>query len=144
MNSISLPWIKRALRFCISGLLVTLVHICIATFLIRCVNTSPGFSNGVAFCVANAFSYLIHTLWSFSSTMGSKVLFKFLVVSGMGLALSSSIGEAIDWMGFSYSYGILAVVLVMPPFNFLVHHFWTYAPKHTPETRIVSREYLKD
>lgn len=144
MDFISLPWIRRALRFCISGLLVTLVHICVATLLIRGAETSPGFANGVAFCVANAFSYVIHTLWSFSSAMAPGVLVKFLIVSGMGLALSFSLAEAAAWAGLSYGYGIAAVVLIMPPFNFLFHHFWTYAKTDTPETRFVSNEDLKD
>jgi len=138
---LSLPWMQRALRFCISGLLVTLVHIVVASAWMRWATAQPGVANGVAFCIANAFSYVIHTMWSFSATMAPKVLAKFLVVSGLGLALSVGLAQGVDWLGLSYGYGIAAVVLVIPTFNFLLHHFWTYAKPELPATGVISPEH---
>lgn len=141
---LSLPWMQRAIRFGISGLLVTLVHIAVASAWMRWAIAQPAIANGVAFCVANAFSYVIHTLWSFSTKMAPQVLAKFLTVSGLGLALSVGLAQSVDWLGLPYGYGIAVVVLVIPTFNFLFHHFWTYAKPPLPATGGISPKHYKD
>nr|WP_315493452.1 GtrA family protein [uncultured Rhodoferax sp.] len=119
--------VRRIARFSVSGVLVTLVHIAAATAWLHWINASSGLANGFAFAVATAFSYCIHTLWSFSAEMEQRVFAKFMVVALVGLGLSAGVGHLVQWLGFSYPYSIAAVVLVMPPYNFLAHHFWTYA-----------------
>jgi putative flippase GtrA len=123
--------LRRIVRFSISGVLVTLVHIVAAMAWLRWVSASSGFANGFAFFIATAFSYCIHTLWSFSAAMERRVFAKFAVVAMVGLGLSAGLGHLVQWLGFAYQYSIAAVVLVMPPYNFLVHHFWTYAKPRT-------------
>jgi putative flippase GtrA len=124
MNSALL---RRVVRFSISGVLVTLVHVASAMVWLHWVSGSSGLANGFAFAVATAFSYCIHTLWSFSATLDRRVFGKFAVVAVLGLGLSAGMGHLVQWLGFAYQYSIAAVVLVMPPYNFLAHHFWTYA-----------------
>ncbi len=48
---------RQDLRFALSGLLVTGLHVLIATASIQIVLPVPSLSNGVAFVVANIFSY---------------------------------------------------------------------------------------
>lgn len=124
--------VKRFLRFGITGVFVTLVHIVVATAWMEVVYPLPSLANTIAFIVATVVSLVINTFWSFSSTMSQSVLLKFFVVSGIGLVLSAGISGLVDAMGFAYPYGIAAVVCTMPPVNFLLHHFWTYrsAPQH--------------
>ena len=124
--------VRRIARFSVSGVLVTLVHIASATAWLHWVNASSGWANGFAFAVATAFSYCIHTLWSFSAEMEPRVLARFIVVATLGLGLSAGVGHLVQWLGFAYQYSIAAVVLVMPPYNFLAHHFWTYAKPDLP------------
>lgn len=131
--------LRRMVRFSVSGVLVTLVHIASATAWLHWINTSSGLANGFAFAVATAFSYCIHTLWSFSAQMEQRVLAKFIVVALGGLGLSAGVGHLVQWLGFSYQYSIAAVVLVMPPYNFLAHHFWTYAK---PASRLSTHDPL--
>jgi putative flippase GtrA len=119
--------LRRVVRFSISGVLVTLVHIASAMVWLRWISNSSGLANGFAFTVATVFSYCIHTLWSFSAVMERRVLAKFTVVAMLGLGLSVGVGHLVQWLGFSYEYSIAAVVLIMPPYNFVAHHFWTYA-----------------
>jgi putative flippase GtrA len=129
--------VRRIARFSVSGVLVTLVHIASATAWLHWVNTSSGLANGFAFAVATVFSYCIHTLWSFSAEMAPRVFAKFMLVALVGLGLSAGVGHLVQWLEFPYQYSIAAVVLVMPPYNFLAHHFWTYAkptPPHSPYT----------
>jgi putative flippase GtrA len=119
--------LRRVVRFSISGVLVTLVHIASAMVWLHWISTSSGLANGFAFTVATVFSYCIHTLWSFSAVMERRVFAKFAVVAMLGLGLSAGVGHLVQWLGFSYEYSIAAVVLIMPPYNFVAHHFWTYA-----------------
>ena len=117
---------KRAIRFALSGMLVTGLHVLIATAFIQIVLPAPSLANGVAFTVATIFSYIIHTTWSFSSPLHGKNLFRFSLVSFIGLFLAVSISGAADYFGMHYSYGIALVVCIVPPVTFLLHNFWTY------------------
>jgi putative flippase GtrA len=129
--------IRRIVRFSVSGVLVTLVHIVSAMSWLHWINASSGLANGFAFAAATAFSYCIHTLWSFSAAMERKVFAKFMVVATVGLGLSAGVGHLVQSLGFASQYSIAAVILIMPPYNFLAHHFWTYArpsPQLPPST----------
>lgn len=117
---------KQALRFAFSGLLVTGLHVIIATAFIRIVLPSPSLANGVAFLVATVFSYLVNTMWSFSSPLHGRNLFRFCFVSSIGLFLAMAISGAAQYYGLHYWYGIGFVVCTIPPVTFLLHSFWTY------------------
>lgn len=117
---------KQALRFALSGLLVTGLHVFIATAFIQTVLPVPSLANGVAFAVATLLSYLINTMWSFSSKLHGKNLLRFCMVSFIGLFLAMSISGAAQYYGLHYWYGIFYVVCTVPPVTFLLHNFWTY------------------
>jgi putative flippase GtrA len=117
---------KRALRFTLSGIFVTALHIVIATAFIELILPQPALANGVAFLIATLTSYLINTIWSFSSRLHGKTLFRFSLVSFFGLFLSVAISGAAQAYGLPYWYGIAAVTCVVPPTNFVLHNFWTY------------------
>jgi putative flippase GtrA len=117
---------NRIFRFAITGIFVTLVHIVVATLWILWVNHEPSLANAIAFIVATLFSFVINTFWSFSSAISTLILMKYVTVALVGLFLSAGVAWAVDQMGFSYPYGIAAVVCVIPPVNFAMHHFWTY------------------
>jgi putative flippase GtrA len=117
---------RQALRFGISGLLATGVHVLVAVVFIRTVWPAPSIANGVAFVVATIFSYLINTTWSFSSPWHGRNLLRFCVVSCVGLVLAMMISGAAQHYGLHYLWGIFLVVLSVPPVTFLLHSFWTY------------------
>lgn len=117
---------NRIFRFAITGIFVTLVHIVVATLWILWINHEPSLANAIAFIVATLFSFAINTFWSFSSAISTLILMKYVTVALVGLFLSAGVAWAVDQMGFSYPYGIAAVVCVIPPVNFAMHHFWTY------------------
>lgn len=116
----------RALRFGVTGLLITAMHIAIATALIQFVQSTPSFANGVAFCCATIASYLIHTTWSFSKNLQGSTFIKFIVVSIIGFLLSVGVPIIAQTLGFGAFVSTVAVVLVIPPVNFALHNFWTY------------------
>ncbi len=119
-------FLRQARRFAVSGLVATGVHIAIAVTIIRLVLPWPMLANGVAFAVATVCSYLLNTLWSFSSRLHGKNLRRFLVVSMLGLILSVLISGWAEHVGLPYGLGIVCVVAVVPLVTFLLHRFWTY------------------
>jgi len=128
MNIKALPQIhtRQAFRFALSGLIVTGLHVLVATVFIQLVLPSQSFANGVAFVVSSLISYLINTTWSFSSPLHRKNLFRFCIVSFIGLCLAMLISGTAQRCGLHYWYGIVSVVFTVPPVTFLLHSLWTY------------------
>lgn len=126
LDASSREFLKKALRFALTGLLVTAVHITIAVFFIEAIALAPALANGLAFTAATAISYLLNTMWSFSEEIQGKYIVRFSTVSCVGLFLSMSISGFAESHGFPYSYGIFGVVCTVPPVTFLLHNYWTY------------------
>jgi putative flippase GtrA len=132
MSVKSLPpaFTKQALRFAVTGVLITGLHVLIAVTLVQTLLPNPTFAYGVAFAAATVFSYLINTTWSFSSSLHGRNLFRFCVVSIIGIFLSMAVSGATQHYGLHYGYGIAFVVCIVPPVTFLLHNFWTYRHYH--------------
>lgn len=113
-------------RFAITGLGATGVHVVIALALIELWGAPPPVANGVAFCVATAFSYVANTWWSFNARLHSKTLIRFLIVSLVGLGLSMSLAWVAELAGWPPLGGIGLVVCVVPLVSFALHSLWTY------------------
>lgn len=118
--------LKKAQRFAVSGVLVTGFHVLVAAGFIRYILPIPSLANGVAFIAATVFSYLINTLWSFSSPLHGRNLIRFLLVSGVGFVLAIAVSGLAEIYGMNYWFGIVCVVAVVPPVTFVLHNFWTY------------------
>lgn len=120
--------LKRALRFAVTGVGVTALHVVVAASLIETILPQPAWANGVAFLVATSTSYLLNTFWSFSQIMTSGNLLRYIVVSLLGLGIAVAVSGTAEAMGLSYWLGIAGVVLTVPPTTFLLHACWTYRP----------------
>jgi putative flippase GtrA len=118
--------LQRVLRFGVTGCLATALHILIAFAWMQLERPSASAANAVAYGTATVFTYFTHTLWSFSAQIKTQSLLKFLTVTLAGLAISAGLAGYVDWLGYPYGYGIALVVCVIPPLNFVAHHFWTY------------------
>jgi putative flippase GtrA len=118
--------IVRVLRFGVSGVAATGVHVAIATTLINGFSTTQVTANGVAFVCANVCSYLLNALWSFSAKPGGANFLRFYCVSLFGLALTLSISWLAQTVGLSYWAGLLCILAVVPPITFVLHRFWTF------------------
>ncbi len=117
---------QRALRFGFSGTLVTGLHITIAYAIINVLLPVPWIANGIAFIISTMVSYLLNTIWSFSSQPDGTNFLRFYIVSGVGLCLAMGVSGLAQFCGMNYWNGICAVVLSGPPTTFLLHNFWTY------------------
>lgn len=117
---------KQAARFAISGLLVTAIHVLLATSFIKIIRPEPPLANSFAFILATSISYFINTRWSFSCTLHFKNFLRFLIVSCSGLILTVIVSGLAQYYKLHYWYGIILVVCTVPPMTFLLHKFWTY------------------
>ncbi|MFL7963172.1 GtrA family protein [Pseudomonas kielensis] len=109
-----------------TGLLVTAVHGVAAVLFVHLILANPPLANGFAFVVATVVSYLINTLWSFSSRLHGRTLGRFVVVSIGGFWLAMLVAWVAQRVGLDYLAGIAAVALIIPVFTFILHNFWTY------------------
>ena len=120
------PGLTRVIRFGISGLLATGLHVGIALSLIDWCDTSQSLANSAACACATVWSYLANTLWSFSSSPDFRNAYRFTVVSFAGLLLTGLISGATQAAGAVPLVGIAAVVSIVPGLTFVAHRFWTY------------------
>lgn len=130
-SALSLPngqTLGRLLRFGISGVIATGVHVAVATPLIYLLHASQASANGVAFVVANVASYLLNTLWSFAAKPGRDNYLRFLAVSLVGLSLTLAISAGAQALGAGYWAGLAAILSVVPGVTFALHRHWTYRP----------------
>ncbi|SPA46692.1 GtrA family protein [Cupriavidus taiwanensis] len=120
------PGLRQFTRFLFAGASSTGVHVAITATLVSTLDASPVAANGVAFVCATACSYLLNTLWSFSSRLRHRTLARFAGVSLLGLALTLGISWTAQRLGASYWTGLAGVVLTVPMLTYLLHRTWTY------------------
>jgi putative flippase GtrA len=116
----------RLIRFGVSGMLVTGLHVAIALSLIRNAGIGPAAANAIAFACSTGCSYLLNTLWSFSSSPALENVWRFGMVSLGGLGLTAFVSHATAVAGGAPGLGIAMVVCVVPPVTFVAHRWWTY------------------
>ena len=117
---------RQVARFLVAGASSTGVHVAVAATLINATGTSPVAANCVAFLCATACSYLLNTLWSFSSRLRHRSLSRFAAVSLLGLGLTMGLSWTAQSLGSSYWTGLACVVLTVPAFTYVAHRSWTY------------------
>lgn len=117
---------KSAIKFAVTGVGSTLIHVAVATILISMLNSSTQIGNGIAFVLATSFSYAVNTLWSFSNTLNRRTALRFIITSFGGLILTVLISTAAEMLGLDYRIGIALVVASVPIYSYLAHSLWTY------------------
>lgn len=113
-------------RFAIVGIAATIIHIAVAVGLIETVHWHPGIANGIAFVVANFFSYASNTRWSFNAKMSMVSWHRFIFVSAIAWLLTVAISGLVAEAGGAYILGILLVVIFIPPLSYIAHRNFTY------------------
>lgn len=83
-------------------------------------------ANAIAFLCATAFSYVANTLWSFSSTVGTRNAVRFLAVTLTGFVETMLLARATEALDGSRGMSIAAIALLVPPTTFALHRLWTY------------------
>ncbi|KVC12511.1 sugar translocase [Burkholderia diffusa] len=116
----------RLVRFGLSGLGSTTLHLLIASAMYALFDATQVIANAVAFVCATAFSYLANTLWSFSSTVHSRNLLRYLTAALAGFAETMLLARTAELLDVPRGWAIVAIALLIPPTMFVMHRLWTY------------------
>ncbi|AXL53217.1 sugar translocase [Paraburkholderia caffeinilytica] len=116
----------RLIRFGVCGLSATGLHVGVAVVLISHIGASQFLANTVAFACATCWSYLVNTLWSFSSSLRVRNVWRFITVSLGGAALTGLVSYLAQVTGAGPWIGIAMVICAVTPLSFVTHRRWTY------------------
>ncbi|VWD54999.1 MULTISPECIES: GtrA family protein [Burkholderia] len=116
----------RLVRFGVSGFCSTTIHTLVAAAMFAWFDATLVTANAIAFLCATAFSYLANTLWSFSSTVRTRNVVRFLAVTLVGFAETMLLARAAEALDVSRGMSIVAIALLIPPSTFVLHRLWTY------------------
>jgi putative flippase GtrA len=117
-------------RFIVSGAFVTALGVGVYALVALVLNWHPQLGNFLAYVVAMATGYVLHSTWSFRDhgaerTHGTKL--RFVTVSLISYALNSF------WVWLLYSYldlhravPILPMLFVTPAVTFLLNRHWVF------------------
>lgn len=119
-------WRQQLFRFASVGLLNTALHATVALYFIHFWQFQSTGANLIAFTVANTVSYLLNTLWSFSSTVNTRTASRFFSISIISLACVLLVSSAFDYFQVTPYFSVLALTVALPLVNFMAHKFWTY------------------
>jgi putative flippase GtrA len=121
--------LSQLLRFLISGALVTLLGVAVYAFVALVLGWHPQLGNLLAYLVAMATGYLMHSRWSFRDhgqrTKSTAV--KFVIVSLISLGLNSLWVAVITGpLGLGPAWPILPMLFVTPAVTFTLNRYWVF------------------
>jgi len=113
-------------RFVIVGIAATLIHVAVAFAIINTTHWHPSIANGIAFIVANFFSYAANTRWTFNVSISMNTWYRFAGISFFAWLLTIGISWLVAAAGGNYMLGILLVVTIIPTLSYIGHRNYTY------------------
>jgi putative flippase GtrA len=121
--------LSQLLRFLVSGALVTILGVAVYAFVALVLRWHPQLGNLLAYLVAMATGYVMHSRWSFRDhgqrTKSTAV--RFVVVSLISLALNSLWVALITGpLGLGPAWPILPMLFVTPVATFFLNRHWVF------------------
>ena len=121
--------LSQLVRFLISGALVTLLGVAVYAFVALVLGWHPQLGNLLAYLVAMATGYVMHSRWSFRDhgerTRSTAV--RFVIVSLISLALNSLWVALITGpLGLGPAWPILPMLFVTPAVTFVLNRYWVF------------------
>lgn len=131
------PLLRQAGRFMTTGLMATGIHATTVLLMMAQISPPPSqvLANGVAFLIANIFSYVVNSLWSFTVPLHGQRYLKFLSVSGIGFMGTLLVAYIAELLKLTPGQGVLLIVFVITPITFTLHKRWTFRDNHQRLTR---------
>ena len=119
---------QTLLRFDLTGVLATLTHVVVFVVLVEQLQLAPLSAAAPAFLAAVGVSYAMNYHWTFGATGPHRVtLPKFFAVSASAFFLNLLITWLVaDLWAFWYGYALLAVIIFIPIWTFLLSRFWVF------------------
>ena len=121
--------LSQLVRFLISGALVTLLGVAVYAIVALGLGWHPQLGNLLAYLVAMATGYVMHSRWSFRDhgqrTKSTAV--RFVIVSLISLALNSLWVALITGpLGLGPAWPILPMLFVTPAVTFVLNRYWVF------------------
>ena len=121
--------LSQLIRFLISGALVTLLGVAVYAIVALGLGWHPQLGNLLAYLVAMATGYVMHSRWSFRDhgerTRSTAV--KFVIVSLISLGLNSLWVAVITGpLGLGPAWPILPMLFVTPAVTFVLNRYWVF------------------
>ena len=115
-------------KFALVGVLNTFVHAATTIALVELLQVHPVPSSVAGFLLAVSVSFVLNTFWTFRQSDNLQQRFlRFLVVSVTAMLLNTLIMYvAVSVFEFHYLLGLLAVLLIVPIYNFTLNLKWSY------------------
>ena len=122
--------LTQLLRFLVSGALVTGLGVGVYAFVALVLRWHPQVGNFLAYVVAMATGYLMHSRWSFRDhgQRTNSTAVKFIVVSLISLSLNSLWVALITGpLGLGPAWPILPMLFVTPAVTFVLNRHWVFS-----------------
>ena len=116
-------------RFSVTGLGATVMHITIAVAMVELLALKPIAANGTAFGVATGFAYICNTRWSFQARINRKSALRYALITSISFIVTLMLAAWVQRMNWHYGAGITITALVLPILNYIAHRYFTYAEK---------------
>ena len=116
----------RLVRFGVTGVGVTAIHILIAVTLVELSLAAPPLANGVAFVSSACISFLVNARFTFKAHPSGGAFVRFWLVTILCGGLSAAIASFAEARHLDYRLGIAMVVAIVPILSFILHNFWSF------------------
>lgn len=113
------------------GVLNTLVHGVVLTAAVEKLRLHLLLAHVCAFGVANIFSYLANSRFTFKVGLSVTRYLRFLLASLVALCLTLGIAWLTNRIGLHYQTGFAIIVVTVPLFSFALVKFWAFAGHHS-------------
>ena len=117
-------------RFVVSGAFVTALGVGVYAFVALGLRWHPQLGNLLAYLVAMATGYVMHSRWSFRDHGGQRTnatRVRFVIVSLISYALNSFwVWLLIEGLGLDRAWPILPMLFVTPAVTFALNRYWVF------------------
>lgn len=118
-------------RFAVTGAFVTALGVAVYALVALGLRWHPQLGNFLAYLVAVATGYVLHSRWSFRDQGGARTgatKVRFIVTSLLSLALNAGwVALLTGPLGLDPAWPILPMLFVTPALTFLLNRHWVFA-----------------
>lgn len=112
--------------FSLVGVANTVIHLAVVTAAVEALAWHPVLANGLAFGVANTFSFWANSRFTFAAEPTRGRYARFVTVSLLGLLLSLLASALASIQGWHYLIGVAIAFVLLPGLSFLANRYWTW------------------
>ncbi|EMF8579375.1 TPA: GtrA family protein [Escherichia coli] len=108
------------------GIANTTLHAMVLTSLVEVIALDVTLANFISFMVANMFSYILNSNFTFLQPLSFYMYIKFLIASLLSLILTLMISELGKFFDLHYLVSFIFIIFLVPIFSFTLMKLWTF------------------